>query len=279
MEDTQNTHAIIHYKFRAGENLLHPPEYNLDSVAVFCKLLHFPFKPKCLQTHCDYIGILQDFPTNVKCLLYSSFFFRSLINFWARMTFVEQLADDRVSLDLPQGGWVPTCHKPLYPLKEGCPMSVQGLSKSKTLSRSPKGHGWRYNLYLPLSFHWCFLCNRWPSQWPFHPVVIHHSVSKQRRDPLWRTLIQSSFAWLFLSCMEESLLGKTLCFGLFRVCCAYLRPIYRQCPAASSHEPPLRGRAFQSRGFHSGVESKQGSLNPPFCFSGSKFSFKAFFTA
>ena len=108
----------------------------------------------------DYIGILQDFPTNVKCLLYSSFFFRSLINFWARMTFVEQLADDRVSLDLPQGGWVPTCHKPLYPLKEGCPMSVQGLSKSKTLSRSPEGHGWRYNLYLPLSFHWCFLCNR-----------------------------------------------------------------------------------------------------------------------
>ena len=176
MEDTQNTHAIIHYKFRAGENLLHPPEYNLDSVAVFCKLLHFPFKPKCLQTHCDYIGILQDFPTNVKCLLYSYFFFRSLINFWARMTFVEQLADDRVSLDLPQGGWVPTCHKPLYPLKEGCPMSVQGLSKSKTLSRSPKGHGWRYNLYLPLSFHGCFLCNRWPLQWPFNPVVIHHSV-------------------------------------------------------------------------------------------------------
>ena len=76
-EDPQNTPPIIHYKFRAEVNLLHPAEYN----AVFS------------DSTVDYVRVLLQVQT--KCVTLIFFFpLRSLIN-RPGMIFVEQGPDDR----------------------------------------------------------------------------------------------------------------------------------------------------------------------------------------
>ena len=87
VEDTQKTPLIIHYKFRAELNLLHPTEYK--TVLQILLLIAHP----CFIVSLNKMG---SSPKSGKCrIILYLFFFRSLINHHRGIIFVEQQTDDR----------------------------------------------------------------------------------------------------------------------------------------------------------------------------------------